>query len=139
MIGFAPLPYAPNVIGEPLDPLDGATSEVPYQISPRLNKIESPAENVDPFTFAIVCHGALAKSRYSSRSPQPPRSKSSPARGATAASKITTNKTMAMPPASVAQTPVVSTAEHQSAWWILATAEQQPSSTLDTPCRNPTG
>ena len=57
-IGLAPLPYAPNVIGDPLDPLDGATSEVPYHASPRLNKIESPAENVDAFTFAIVCHAA---------------------------------------------------------------------------------
>ena len=57
--GFAPLPYAPNVIGDPLDPLDGATSEVPYQASPRLNKIESPAENVDAFIFAIVCHAEL--------------------------------------------------------------------------------
>jgi hypothetical protein len=56
--GFAPLPYAPNVIGDPLDPLDGTVSDVPYQISPRLNKIESPGENVAAFTFAIVCHGA---------------------------------------------------------------------------------
>ena len=55
--GFAPLPYAPNVIGDPLDPLDGTVSEVPYQASPRLNRIESPGKNVEPFTFAIVCHG----------------------------------------------------------------------------------
>lgn len=59
MIGFAPVPYAPYVIGAPLAPLDAAIKEVPYQISPRLNKIESPAENVDEFTFAIVCQGAL--------------------------------------------------------------------------------
>jgi hypothetical protein len=57
MIGFAPLPYAPNVIGDPLDPLDGAKSDVPYQASPRLNRIESPGENVKPFTFAMVCQG----------------------------------------------------------------------------------
>ena len=56
-IGFVPLPYAPNVIGDPLDPLEGATSEVPYQASPRLNKIESPGKNVDAFTLAIVCQG----------------------------------------------------------------------------------
>ena len=59
MMGFAPVPYAPNVIGDPLDPLDGATSEVPYQASPRLNKIESPGRKVEAFTFAIVCHGEL--------------------------------------------------------------------------------
>jgi len=35
MMGFAPLPYAPNVMGEPLLPLDGAVSELPYQTSPR--------------------------------------------------------------------------------------------------------
>ena len=43
MMGFAPLPYAPNVMGDPLDPLDGAISEVPYHASPLLNRIESPA------------------------------------------------------------------------------------------------
>jgi hypothetical protein len=56
-MGLAPLPYAPNVIGDPLPPLDGATSEVPYQTSPRLNKTESPAENEVAFTLAIVCQG----------------------------------------------------------------------------------
>jgi len=56
-MGFAPTPYAPNVIGDPDDPLDGTTSEVPYQASPRLNRTESPGEKVDPFTFAIVCQG----------------------------------------------------------------------------------
>jgi hypothetical protein len=48
------------VIGDPLDPPDGTVSEVPYQTSPRLNKIESPGENVDPFTFAIVCQAVPA-------------------------------------------------------------------------------
>ena len=57
MIGFATLPYAPNVMGDPLDPLEGATSEVPYQASPRLKRIKSPGEKVDPFTLAIVCQG----------------------------------------------------------------------------------
>ena len=57
MIGFAPLPYAPNVIGDPLDPLDGAVSAVPYHASPRLKRIESPAENVDPLILPIVCQG----------------------------------------------------------------------------------
>ncbi len=56
-MGFAPLPYAPKVMGDPFDPLDGTVSDVPYQASPRLNRIESPGENVEPFTFAIVCHG----------------------------------------------------------------------------------
>ena len=56
-MGSAPLPYAPNVIGKPLLPLDGTVSEVPYQTSPLLNKTESPAENVDPFTFEMVCQG----------------------------------------------------------------------------------
>ena len=55
MMGFAPLPYAPNVMGEPLVPLDGIVSEVPYQTSPLLNRTESPAENVDPFTFEMLC------------------------------------------------------------------------------------
>jgi hypothetical protein len=59
MIGFAPVPYAPNVMGDPLDPLEGATSEVPYQASPRWNKIESPGRKVEAFTFATVCHGEL--------------------------------------------------------------------------------
>jgi len=57
-IGFAPLPYAPNVMGDPLEPEDGTVNAVPYQASPRLKRIESPGENVEPFTFAIVCHGA---------------------------------------------------------------------------------
>jgi len=57
MMGFAPLPYAPKVMGEPLDPLEGAVSEVPYHTSPRLNKMESPATNADPFTLEIVCQG----------------------------------------------------------------------------------
>src|ERR1700737_5566720 len=57
MMGFAPLPYAPNVIGDPLLPLDGAVSEVPYHTSPRLNEIESPATKVNPFTLPIVCQG----------------------------------------------------------------------------------
>jgi hypothetical protein len=56
-MGFAPLPYAPNVMGEPLEPLDGAVSELPYQTSPRLNRTESPAENVEPFTLEMVCQG----------------------------------------------------------------------------------
>src|ERR1700674_5762656 len=55
-IGFAPLPYAPNVMGEPPLPLDGAVSEVPYQTSPLLNKMESPATKAEPFTLAMVCH-----------------------------------------------------------------------------------
>src|ERR1700674_3128399 len=38
MTGFAPLPYAPNVMGEPLLPLDGTVSDAPYQTSPRLNE-----------------------------------------------------------------------------------------------------
>src|SRR5450759_4157933 len=59
-IGFAPLPYAPNVMGEPLDPLEGAISDVPYHTSPLLNRIESPAENVDALILAIVCHGCPA-------------------------------------------------------------------------------
>jgi hypothetical protein len=45
------------VIGDPLDPPDGTVSEVPYQASPRLKRIESPGENVAPFTFAIVFQG----------------------------------------------------------------------------------
>ena len=57
MMGFAPLPYAPNVMGEPLLPLDGMVSDVPYQTSPLLNRTKSPAENVDPFTFEMVCQG----------------------------------------------------------------------------------
>ena len=56
-IGFAPLPYAPNVMGEPLEPLDGATSAVPYHTSLLLKRIESPALNVCALTCAIVCHG----------------------------------------------------------------------------------
>ena len=56
-MGFAPLPYAPNKMGAPFVPLDGTVSEVPYQTSPLLNKTESPAENVDPFTLEIVCQG----------------------------------------------------------------------------------
>jgi hypothetical protein len=44
-------------MGDPLDPLDGANSDVPYQASPRLNRIESPGKNVEALTFAIVCHG----------------------------------------------------------------------------------
>jgi hypothetical protein len=55
-IGFAPLPYDPKVIGVPLAPDDGETNSS-LQVSPALNKIESPAENVELFTFAIVCHG----------------------------------------------------------------------------------
>jgi hypothetical protein len=35
-MGLAPLPYAPNVMGDPLEPADGTVSEVPYQASPRL-------------------------------------------------------------------------------------------------------
>ena len=54
-IGFAPLPYAPNVIGDPLEPDDGTVSAVPYQMSPRLNRIESPGLNVCALTCAIVC------------------------------------------------------------------------------------
>jgi len=53
------VPYAPNVIGLPEDPAEGTVSAVPYHATPRLNKIESPGENVDPFTLAIVCHGVL--------------------------------------------------------------------------------
>ncbi len=56
-MGFAPLPYAPNVMGEPLLPLDGTVSELPYQTFPRLNRTESPAENADPFTLERVCQG----------------------------------------------------------------------------------
>src|SRR6266478_5204373 len=44
MMGFAPLPYAPNVMGEPLLPLDGAVSEFPYQTSPRAIPFYSTAE-----------------------------------------------------------------------------------------------
>ena len=58
MTGFGPVPYALNVIGDPLEPLDGTVSAVPYQTSPRLNRIESPGENVEPFIFAMVCQGA---------------------------------------------------------------------------------
>jgi hypothetical protein len=58
MIGFAPLPYAPNVMGDPLVPEDGTVSAVPYQMSPRLNRIESPGKKVELFTFATVCQGA---------------------------------------------------------------------------------
>jgi hypothetical protein len=45
-------------MGDPLEPEDGTVSAVPYQTSPRLNRIESPGENVEPFTFAMVCQGA---------------------------------------------------------------------------------
>ena len=62
MIGFAPLPYAPNVMGDPLVPEDGTVSAVPYQMSPRLNRIESPGENVELFTFAIGLPGRAGAS-----------------------------------------------------------------------------
>jgi hypothetical protein len=48
MIGFAPLPYAPNVMGEPDEPFAGAVSVCPYQTSPRLNRTESPGWSVTP-------------------------------------------------------------------------------------------
>ena len=57
MIGFAPLPYAPNVMGEPLDPPDGTVSDVPYHTLPLLNKTESPGEKDDALILAIVCQG----------------------------------------------------------------------------------
>lgn len=56
-IGFAPLPYAPIVIGLPLEPLEGNVSAVPYQMQLRSNRTESPAAKVEAFTLATVSQG----------------------------------------------------------------------------------
>jgi hypothetical protein len=57
IIGAAPVPYAPKVIGCPAEPEEGITSD-PCHISPFLNRMESPAEKEEPFTFEIVFQAA---------------------------------------------------------------------------------
>jgi hypothetical protein len=59
MIGFSPLPYAPNVIGLPALPLLGTVS-VSRHVHPRLNRMESPAEKEEALTLLIVFHATFA-------------------------------------------------------------------------------
>ena len=55
MIGFAPVPYAPNVIGEPDAPDDGGHSDSRH-VHPLLNSTVSPGARLDPLTRPIVFH-----------------------------------------------------------------------------------
>jgi hypothetical protein len=57
MIGFAPIPYAQNIIGALVSPEEG-TVNVSLQTSPLLNRILSPGKKDEALTFAIVFHGA---------------------------------------------------------------------------------
>ena len=56
MIGCAPVPYTPKVIGLPAEPDDG-TVNCSRQVQVRSNRMESPGLNVDVFTLLMVSHG----------------------------------------------------------------------------------
>src|SRR5271169_5564591 len=57
MIGFAPLPYAANVIGLPTVPLCPGCN-VSRHNPPRLNPTDCPGVRVVELTFAIVFQGS---------------------------------------------------------------------------------
>src|SRR4051812_49281227 len=61
--GFAPLPYRLITIGAVADP-DFVKTIVPVNVSPDLNKMESPGamDAIDAFSFAILSH-ALSGAR----------------------------------------------------------------------------
>ena len=58
MIGCAPVPYAPKVIGLPAEPEDG-TVNCSRQVQVLSNRMESPGLNVDVFTLLMVSHGVV--------------------------------------------------------------------------------
>jgi hypothetical protein len=55
MTGFAPVPYAPNVIGWP-DVPDEDGQRVSRQVQPLLNRMESPGLKWAPLTLPTVFH-----------------------------------------------------------------------------------
>ena len=57
MIGDAPVPYTPKVIGLPAEPEDG-TVNCSRQVQVLSNRMESPGLNLDVFTLLTVSHGA---------------------------------------------------------------------------------
>ena len=56
MIGCAPVPYAPKVIGLAAEPEDG-TVNCSRQMQVLSSSMESPGLNVDAFTLLMVSHG----------------------------------------------------------------------------------
>jgi hypothetical protein len=59
MIGSAPLPYAPNVIGRPSEPEDGTVS-CSRQVQVFLKDTESPALKLEMLTLLTVNHGRIS-------------------------------------------------------------------------------
>jgi hypothetical protein len=53
--GRAPEPYAEKTMGDPDDPEEGGR-RISFHTPPRLNCIQSPDWNDEPFTFETVCH-----------------------------------------------------------------------------------
>ena len=58
MIGAAPVPKTPNVIGAPEAPDEGGL-KVSSQVQPLLNRMESPAMKLELLTLLIVLHAVV--------------------------------------------------------------------------------